>query len=72
MILGILVWGLGLILSSEKPNHWIWIEIGTPIFMLYFVITFTIYCIAEWDNLTKPIDGITNSDQIYVIPTYVY
>ena len=73
MVLGILVWGLGLIVSSEKPSHWLWIELGTPIFMLYFVVTFTIFCMAEWDRLNAPTKYPRRSvPAIYVVPTYPY
>lgn len=72
LIIGVLVYCYGLILTNNINTKIVWVEIGTPIFILYFIVCITIYSISEGQNLSKPIDGVPISDQIYIVPTCVY
>lgn len=54
-------------------NNIIDFDIGTSVFIIFFIVMFTLTMIAEYDNLSKPIPYHPhNNKPVYVVPVYPY
>ena len=52
-------------------NNIIDFDIGTSVFIIFFIVMFTLTMIAEYDNLTKPGSYFTNNHKVYVFPVVI-
>ena len=53
-------------------NNIIDFDIGTLVFIIFFIVMFTLTMIAEYDNLSKPIPyNPHNNKPVYVFPVVI-
>lgn len=52
-------------------NNIINFDIASLVFIIFFVVMFTLTMIAEWDNMSKPTGYPRTTDPVYVFPVVI-